>query len=152
MLRSVKDLGLFRGAVAVALGSALVACCATAPPATPAKGDPAAVPAAAENEVVRYLKGAERQSETADQEREIRRALEDLASLLPSDLRKKRYADYSMQPGQWTLATLLHKYFVPAEHRTIDEERLYQDAQRPEARAVVKAHIQAIDENRQAAP
>ena len=110
------------------------------------------MPATAENEVVRYLKGAERQNETDDQRREIRHALEDLATLPPAELRKKRYADYSMKPGQWSLATLLHKYFVPPEPHTIDEARLYEDAQRPEARASVKAQIAAIDENRHAAP
>lgn len=141
--------GVLKAALAAALTCA-IACCATAPPA--ATGDTAAVPAADENEVVRYLKGAERQAETDDQRREIRRALEDLATLPAPELRKKRYADASMKPGQWSLATLLRKYFVPAELHTIDEERLYEDAQRPEARAVVKGQITAIDENRQASP
>lgn len=137
---------------ASAFGCVLHLCCATTQAPTPAQPETATVPAAAINEVVRYLKGAERQVETDDQELEIRRALEDLATLSPADLRKKRYADYSMQPGRWTLAMLLHKYFVPAELQTIDEDRLYQDAQQPEARAVVKSHIRAIDEKRQATP
>ena len=132
-----------------ALGCALLSCCAST---TPPRSETTAVSAPAANEVVRYLKGAECQAETDDQRREIRRALDDLSSLPSAVLRQKRYADASMQPGQWSLATLLQKYFVPAELHTIDEPRLYEDAQRQEARAVIKAQIQAIDENRQAAP
>jgi hypothetical protein len=106
---------------ASALGCVLHLCCATTQAPTPAQPETATVPAAAINEAVRHLKGAERQVETDDQEQEIRRALEDLATLSPADLRNKRYADYSMQPARWTLAMLLQKYFVPAELQTVDE-------------------------------
>ena len=147
---SMNATGVFKAVAAAALGCALLSCCASTTP--PPKSDAAAASAAATNEVVWYLKGAERQAETSDQRSEIRRALEDLASLPAAELRKKRYADASMQPGQWSLATLLQKYFVPADLHSIDEQRLCDHAQRPEARTVVRAQIQAIDENRQATP
>jgi hypothetical protein len=102
------------------------------------------------NEVVVYLKGAERQAETNDQRLEIRRALVDLASLPVDQLRGRRYADYEMRTGKWTLATLLARYFVPSEPHVLNEETLYRDAQLPEARAVINDQIRAIDDGRQA--
>lgn len=54
---TINGSGVSKAVTAAALGWA-IACCATAP--SSAKGDTAGIPAAAENEVVRYLKGAER--------------------------------------------------------------------------------------------
>ena len=101
------------------------------------------------NEVVRFLTAAERQCETAEQQDEILRALEDLRRLSSSDLKRRRYADYAMVPDQWTLAVLLEKYFVPSTPHRIDEDSFYQDAQDPAARRVVDEHIRAIREARQ---
>jgi hypothetical protein len=101
------------------------------------------------NEVVLYLGGAERQAENDQQEREILRALEDLQTLDPPTLKTKRYANYQSVPDQWTLATLLHKHFVPREPHHIDEEALYRDAQSPEGRQVIQRQIRAIREGRQ---
>ncbi len=105
--------------------------------------------AGAQNEVVLYLQGAERQSESAAQEQEILKALEDLRTLPPEKLRERRYADYALTPGQWTLGQLLQKYFVPSMPRVVDEETLYRDAQDPKARATIEEHIKAIREQRQ---
>jgi hypothetical protein len=101
------------------------------------------------NEVELYLYGAERQAESAAQEQEILKALEDLRTLPPEALRAKRYADYSQTPDQWTLAQLLQKYFVPSKPGSIDEAVFYRDAQDPKARAVIEEHIRAIREQRQ---
>jgi hypothetical protein len=102
-----------------------------------------------DNEVILYLRGAERQAESPTQEQEILKALEDLRTLPPEQLRARRYADYAALPGQWTLAQLLQKYFVPVPPRTIDEEALYRDAQAASARATIEEHIRAIREQRQ---
>jgi hypothetical protein len=102
-----------------------------------------------DNEVVLYLAQAERQSETDDQRREVRRALEDLLTLPPDQLRQRRYADYQMHPNQWTLPTLLMRHFVPPELHSIDTEALYRDAQAPIAKDAIRAQIRAIDEGRQ---
>ena len=106
-------------------------------------------PTTTTNEVVLYLHGAERQAESSAQEAEILKALEDLRTLPAAQLKERRYADYSGTPGQWTLAQLLQKYFVPVPLRTIDEQALYRDAQEPAARATVDEHIRAIREQRQ---
>lgn len=104
---------------------------------------------AAENEVVLYLQGAERQAESAAQEQEILKALEDLRTLPPEKLRERRYSDYAQMPGKWTLGQLLQKYFVPPKPRSVDEDALYRDAQDPKARAVIEEHVKAIREQRQ---
>jgi hypothetical protein len=109
----------------------------------------ARLPSDAQNEVVSYLQGAERQAESPTQENEIVKALQDLRSLPPAQLKQRRYADYAMVPSQWTLGQLLQKYFVPTQPRAIDEDRLYRDAQDPKARAVIDEHIKAIHEQRQ---
>lgn len=101
------------------------------------------------NEVILYLRGAERQAETEEQRHEILRALEDMRTLSELELKQKRYANYTMVPGQWTLATLLRSYFVPRTAHAIDEEKLYRDARDPAARQLVADHIRAIHEERQ---
>jgi hypothetical protein len=77
------------------------------------------------NTVIAYLQGAERQSEDLDQRREIEKALNDMLTLSPDELRKRRYANYQMEPGAWTIIQLLHGYFVPQELKGLDEARFY---------------------------
>ena len=115
---------------------------------------PAKIPSSegAQNQVVLFLNGAERQAESAAQEKEILKALDDLRTLRPEELRERRYADYGLAPNQWTLAQLLRKYFVSSPLRTIDEEALYRDAQDPKAREVIEEQINAIREQRQSVP
>lgn len=136
-----------RGALRVVLGLlvalALAAGCAAL--------GPAPATAQSRNSVVAYLDGAERQAESADQEREIVRALEDLRSLSPAVLAERRYADYTMAPARWTLAELVTKYFVPRSRMTIDAARFYADASDPRAIAVIDAQLAAVREHRQAA-
>jgi len=105
-----------------------------------------------QNEVVLYLEGAERQTETEEQQRELFRALEDLRTLDAAKLKSKRYADYQNVPEKWTLAELLQKYFVPRRLHRIHEESLYLDAQSPGAREVINLQIRALHEGRQAYP
>ena len=118
----------------------------------PQSGHSATRDASAENVVVLYLGNAERQAESPEQEGEILKALADLRTLPPEQLRARRYADYGLTPGQWTLPQLLQRYYVPATPMTLDAEALYRDAQTAPARTVIDAHIKAIQEHRQVAP
>ena len=104
------------------------------------------------NSVVAFLDGAERQSESADQEREIERALRDLRSLPPAELAQRRYADYTLTPSRWTLAELVAKYFVPRTRMAIEPARFYRDAGDPRAILVIDAHLVALREHRQVRP
>ena len=112
-----------------------------------ASSAPAPLPRA--NAVVAYLDGAERQAESADQEREIERALQDLKSLPADVLATRRYADYTLAPGRWSLADLIARYFVPRAPQRLDPVAFYRDARDPRAIAVIDAHLAALREQRQ---
>jgi hypothetical protein len=98
---------------------------------------------------VSFFSGAQYQAESDDQIQEIRLALQDLATLPPDELRRRRYSDYQMKAGQWNLPTLLMRYFVPADLQVVHEDALYRDAQAPEAKEVIRKQIRAIDAGRQ---
>jgi len=98
------------------------------------------------NTVVAYLQGAERQSEDLDQRREIEKALNDMLTLSPDELRTRRYANYQMEPGAWDIIHLLHRYFVPEKLKGLDEARFYRDIAKPEARAVIQEHLREVRE------
>ena len=98
------------------------------------------------NTVVAYLQGAERQSEDLDQRREIEKALNDILTLSPDELRARRYANYQMEPGAWTIIQLLHRYFVPRQLVGLDESRFYHDIADPAARAVVQERLREVRE------
>jgi hypothetical protein len=136
------------GVLLVGLGILHTTACAS----RAANGPQSANQSKSPNEVALFLGGADRQAENDQQEREILRALEDLRSLDPATLKTKRYADYQNAPGQWTLATLLKKYFVSREPHHLDEEALYRDAQSQEGRDVIGRQIRAIREGRQETP
>ena len=104
--------------------------------------------------IAKYLEGAERQSETDDQRKEILKALRDLLVLSPDEMLRQRYADYQLEPRKWTAVKLLHSYFVPTipcmegnrqtfyflEHT----EKLYKNATTPEAQEEIVKHIKKI--------
>ena len=96
------------------------------------------------NTVVVYLQGADQQWETQEQGREIERALNDMLTLSPDELRNRRYANYQMQPGAWTTIELLHRYFVSRGLVYVDETRFYQDVTDPAAQAVIRQHLQDV--------
>ena len=86
------------------------------------------------NTVVVYLEGADQQWETQEQGREIEKALNDMLTLSPDELRNRRYANYQMQPGAWTIIDILHKYFLPRGSADVDESRFTQTLQTPQPR------------------
>lgn len=92
------------------------------------------------NVVVLFFDEAELQIETQDQREKLARALEDMFTLKPSQLRKKLYADYQLVKGMWTLKDILHAYYIPAlPQRSFDDsDRLYVDAASSSAKSSVK--------------
>ena len=124
-------------------GLLLLAGCAH--PTAPRSTVPAA-PTAPNNRVVLYLKGAEVQYETREQRAEIRQALTDLSTLPPDALCRRRYADYGLAPGRWSIGQLLLHYVVPNPPQTIpDEPAFCSDAAAPEARAASREFIRSFD-------
>ena len=101
-----------------------------------------------------FLDGADRQSETDEQRREILKTLHDLLSLCPKELLARRYANYAAEPDKWTAVELLHSYFVPVNPCMEDgiqtfyilkhTEELYQNSSNPDARKIIKQHIKMI--------
>jgi hypothetical protein len=61
-------------------------------------------------------------------------------TLPPDELQRQRYADYMGTPGEWTLAYLLTRTFVPRSpaHAISDEAKFYRDAQTHEARELIR--------------
>jgi hypothetical protein len=98
------------------------------------------------NTVVAYLQGADQQFENANQGREIEKALNDMLTVSPDELRKRRYANYQMQPGAWTIIDVLHKYFLPSKPVGLNQRQFYQDVADPAAQAVIRAHLREVRE------
>ncbi len=96
------------------------------------------------NTVVQFLDGADRQAENDDQQREVQRALEDMISKPPGELRQQRYADYQGHKNSWDLITLLEKYFVANKLRVLDPDRFYEDVSKPEAKSVVRKQLESL--------
>src|SRR5689334_3220124 len=57
--------------------------------------------------LVDFLSHADLQIETAAQRTELMKALNDMATLPPEELAKRRYADYQGNAGKWTLLRIL---------------------------------------------
>jgi hypothetical protein len=101
------------------------------------------------NTVVQFLDGADRQAETDNQQTEIQRALEDMLSKTPGELRQQRYADYQGHKNSWDLVTLLEKYFVANKLRVLDRDRFYEDVSKPEAKSVVRKQLESLRQDLQ---
>ena len=101
------------------------------------------------NIVVAYLAEAERQSETDDQRQEIEKALRDMLTLSPGELRKRRYADYQGNPQKWSVTTLLTRYFVPDSLFQIEEDRFYEDVSDSTAQEITRRQLEALLAGRQ---
>lgn len=116
---------------------------------TPGKTSDAAQTAAsstpaAENSVVAFLKDADRQSETDDQRKEIRRALRDMLDKSPDELHRTRYSDYQGRPKRWSVVELLNHYFVPNPIVNLDDQHFFRDFRAPAARAAIQAQLDKV--------
>lgn len=96
---------------------------------------------ARENRVVTFLTVAELQIETADQRKELKRALEDILKLSPEQLQKRRYANYRMENGVWTLPKILSAYYLPNKPMLIDSGHFYRDVSTKKSKSVVKEKL-----------
>lgn len=78
-----------------------------------------------ENPIAAYLRDAECQTENDRQRANVRTALEDMATLSPDQLRERRYENFTGQPGQWDLRTLLKRHVVPYPMRELPEHEAF---------------------------
>lgn len=97
------------------------------------------------NSVVVFLHGAERQSETDDQRREIERALRDTLEMPAEELKRQRYADYQMNSSVWTVVDVLSHYFVPSVPVALDPATFYRDVASPDARSAVQEQLRTLN-------
>ncbi|MCB2264011.1 MAG: hypothetical protein LGR52_13920 [Candidatus Thiosymbion ectosymbiont of Robbea hypermnestra] len=96
------------------------------------------------NNVILFLESAELQVETYDQLRELERALEDIVSLPARELQQRRYADYQMNKGAWTLRKILSAYFLSQYPLPIDLDRFYGDVAAENVKSLVREKISQI--------
>jgi len=140
----------------VALCGFFYACAHQQPANVVTEEEPPPCPAT-ENYVVCYFTHADIQGETDDQMREVRRALMDALELTIEELRKPRYADYTLKPNQWTFAEIIGSYFLcwgriersgsPPEIgrlRTHENEEFYEALKAPEVAPVLKDWIEKL--------
>ena len=103
----------------------------------------------AANPVVAYLRGAELQCETEEQEANIHRALEDLATLPVATLRARRYEDYAGTAETWDLPRVLRSHFVPqdaGDAGVVDEpDAFWAAVDSDEVRALAREMVRALD-------
>jgi len=98
------------------------------------------------NSLVVFFDGAERQSETDDQRREIERALRDTLEMPAEELKRQRYADYQMNRDTWTVVELLSHYFVPNVPAILDPTTFYRDIASSDARSAVQEQLRALND------
>jgi len=97
------------------------------------------------NTVEDYLNGAEAQYETDAQRAVFKQAFADMLNEPVASLRKKRYPDYQLHPGQWPLTELLYSYIVPDPLIWFDDDELFRDVKKPEARAMIQKWLDFFD-------
>ncbi len=98
-----------------------------------------------ENPVFDYFSKAEIQYEGKEQEDNIVQALKDILTLSESELREKRYSDYSGKPGQWDLQTLVLKHFVPDKPEKTLGKNFYRDVKAEEVQVEVKKLLERVE-------
>lgn len=98
-----------------------------------------------ENPVLDYFSKAEIQYEGKEQEDNIIQALKDILTLSESELKEKRYKDYSGKPGQWDLQTLILKHFLPDSPEKTLGKHFYRDVKAEEVQVEVKKLLERIE-------
>jgi hypothetical protein len=97
------------------------------------------------NAVEDYLNGAEEQSETDDQKAVIKQAFVDMLNEPIESLRKKRYPDYQMNPQKWPITEVLYRYIVPDPLISFDDDELFRDVKKPQAREMIQEWLNYLD-------
>ena len=116
----------------------------SAPASAPAAAA-VAPPAQAAEALVAYLRGAEIQAETDAQREVLRRALRDLASLPPAELRAARYPGADGRPGERDLAQVLRAHLVPASPRGVDLDELLAGRDSEAGRAALRETLARLE-------
>lgn len=98
-----------------------------------------------ENPVLDYFSKAEIQYEGKEQEDNIIQALKDILSLPESELKEKRYSDYSGKPGQWDLQTLIQKHVVPDSSEKTLGKNFYRDVKAEEVQVEIRKLLERIE-------
>lgn len=94
-----------------------------------------------ENSLVAYLENAELQIETSDQRQELKKALRDILSFSSEQLKNKRYANYRMETGAWTLYEILSAYFLPNKPMSLNNVSFYRDVGTDKAKSIVRKKL-----------
>ena len=98
-----------------------------------------------ENPVLNYFSKAEIQYEDKAQEDNIIQALKDILTLSESELKERRYCDYTGKPGQWDLQTLILRHFVPDNTEKTLGKNFYRDVKTDEVQVEVKKLLDRIE-------
>lgn len=125
----------FRSMLGVALLLAAIGCAITAG----AEAAPSVLP------LDIFLRHAQRQAETDDQRREVRKVLADLLLKAPVRLKRERYADYSGRSEAWTAPELLSHYFISDPPGVLDTHSFFRDVTRPRARQAVRQQLSSVE-------
>jgi hypothetical protein len=100
------------------------------------------------NCVAAFLEGADRQSETDEQRTEIARALREMLTAPPTQLRSARYQDYRGNKGVWNARELLKRYYLSPSHSVFDDDCFFRDVSAPEARAALQKRLDDLEGGR----
>jgi hypothetical protein len=91
------------------------------------------------------------QIETKDQIRELRRAITDALELPTEELRKRRYANYYMEPDKWTFEEILYAYFGGwalvrgVGHLSSPNVGFYPALEQPESVLLLKRRLKEVE-------
>lgn len=96
------------------------------------------------NSVALFLQGADFQAESAEQKKEVLRALDDALQKTPTELRQSRYADFDGRPGARDIVQLLSGHFVPPRPAALDPATFYDQVGAREARDAIAAQREKL--------
>lgn len=97
----------------------------------------------AENPVLEYFENVELQYEGKSQEENIIAALNDILNLSESELRTRKYKDYTDKDNQWDLPTLISSHFVPDKGVTLGN-KFYQDVKTDKVQKKIKQILEQM--------
>jgi len=97
----------------------------------------------AENPVLEYFENVELQYEGKSQEENIIAALNDILNLSESELRTRKYKDYTGKDNQWDLPTLISSHFVPDKSVSLGNN-FYHDVKTNEMQKKIKQILEQM--------
>lgn len=97
------------------------------------------------NCVADFLNGAEMQLETREQRLELQKALQEMLTVKPELLLKKRYKDYTMQPNRWNALNVLERYFVPNKRNHLEPNCFLSSISSASAHKAIERQLAHLD-------